>query len=193
MPGSETVLSESGDPTRAQRRAPWQERAPGVKSSFVVDLFTALETVDETLAGRAASHVLAWSKTYSLDAVLVPARRQVAGAVCLDHLRARVAEPLEAPKDWRRTSKLACRCADCSELAGFFTDPIHRTWMFKAAEAARSHLEETIRKARCDLDVRTDRRGAPYSLICTKNQASYDRRTKQRSQDPADLEQFEER
>jgi hypothetical protein len=65
--------------------------------------------------------------------------------------------------------------------------------MFKAAEVARSHLEETIRKARCDLDVTTDRRGRPYSLVCTKNQASYDRRAKQRNQDLADLEQFEKR
>jgi len=196
-----------GDPTRAEPRAPWQERSPGVKSTFVVDLFTALETVEETLAGRAARHVLVWPKTYSLDAVLVPALRQLARAevikhgaavqllrrVCVDHLRARVAEPLEAPKDWMRTSKLACRCADCSELARFLTDPVHRTWIFKAAEAARSHLEETIRKARCDLDVTTARGGRPYSLVCTKNQASYDRRAKQRSQDLADLDHFEER
>ena len=64
--------------------------------------------------------------------------------------------------------------------------------MFKAAEVARGHLEQTIRNARCDLDVTTDRRGRPYSLVCTKNQASYDRRAKQRRQDVADLEQFEE-
>ncbi len=33
----------------------------------------------------------------------------------------------------------------------------------------------------------TDRRGRPYSLVCTKNQASYDRGAKQRRQDLADL------
>jgi hypothetical protein len=132
-----------GDPTRTEPRASWQQRAPGVKSSFVVDLFTRLETVDKTLAGRAADHVLAWPKTYGLDVVLVPALRQLAGTeaikhgaavqrlrrLCLDHLRARVAASLEAPKDWRRTSKLACRCADCTELANFLTDPVRRTWM----------------------------------------------------------------
>ena len=206
--GAARVLVEAlpGDPTRAQPRAAWEQRTPGVKSSFVVDLITALETVDETLARSAASHVLAWPKTYGLDTVLVPALRQLAGMeaikhgaavqrirrVCLDHLRARVAQPLEAPKDWRRTSKLGCRCADCTELAGFLTDPVRRTWMFKAAEVARSHLEKTILNARCDLDVTTDRRGRPYSLVCIKNRASYDRRAKQRSQDLADVEQFEE-
>jgi hypothetical protein len=62
--------------------------------------------------------------------------------------------------------------------------------MFKAAEVARSHLEKTILNARCDLDVTTDRRGRPYGLVCIKNQASYDRRAKQRSQDLAAVEQF---
>jgi hypothetical protein len=57
---------------------------------------------------------------------------------------------------------------------------------------ARRHLERTIRNARSDLYVTTDRRGRPYSLVCTKNQTSYDRRAKQRSRDLADLEQFEE-
>ena len=60
--------------------------------------------------------------------------------------------------------------------------------MLKAVEAERSHVEETIRRAGCDLDVTTDRRGRPYSLVCTKNQASYERRVKQRKRDLADLE-----
>jgi len=40
---------------------------------------------------------------------------------------------------------------------------------------------------RCDLDLTTDERGRPYTLVCTKNQASYDRRAKQRKQDLEDL------
>ena len=41
--------------------------------------------------------------------------------------------------------------------------------------------------ARCDLDLTIDKRGRPYSLVCTKNQASYDRRANQRKQDLEDL------
>ena len=37
------------------------------------------------------------------------------------------------------------------------------------------------------LDLTTDRHGRPYTLVCTKNQASYDRRAKQRKQDLEDL------
>ena len=59
--------------------------------------------------------------------------------------------------------------------------------MFKAAEADRSHVEGTIKQARCDLDVITDRHGRPYSLVCTKNQASYERRARQRKKDLENL------
>jgi hypothetical protein len=37
------------------------------------------------------------------------------------------------------------------------------------------------------VDCSTDKRGRPYSLVCTKNQASYDRRVGQRKQDLEDL------
>jgi hypothetical protein len=205
--GAATAMVESlpDDPSRAPPRDPWR-RDSGVQSSLVVDLFNAVGLVDETLAIRAADHVLAWPKTYGLDTVLVPAVRQLIESVmikdeaavqrlriaCLRHLRARVAEPLEAPRDWRRASNLACRCPHCAELGRFLADPERTTWTLKAAEAARGHVEETIRNARCDLDVVTDRRGRPYGLVCTKNQASYDRRVKQRNQDLANLELLDE-
>jgi hypothetical protein len=146
---------------------------------------------------RAVDHILAWPKTYGLDAVLVPAVRRLLGSctirgsaavqrlrtACLDHLRARIAQPLEAPKDWRRANALACSCRHCTELGHFPADPERRMWTFKAAEAARGHIEGTITRARCDLDLTTDKRGRPYTLVCTKNQASYDRRARQRTQD----------
>jgi hypothetical protein len=47
-----------------------------------------------------------------------------------------------------------------------------------------------VRNAGCDLDAATDRRGRPYSLVCTKNQASYDRRVKQRKDDRENLERL---
>jgi len=59
--------------------------------------------------------------------------------------------------------------------------------VFKAAEADRGHVEGTIRTAGSDVDMATDRRGRPYSLVCTKTQASYERRAGQRKQDLAGL------
>jgi hypothetical protein len=107
-------------------------------------------------------------------------------------LRARAAEPLEAPKDWRRAANLGCRCADCTALGKFLADPQQSTWTLKAASPARAHVENTIREAQSDLDFTTVRRGSPHSLVCTKNQASHDRRVKQRSHDLADLDRLDE-
>jgi hypothetical protein len=112
-------------------------------------------------------------------------------AVCLGHLRARIAQPLEAPKDCRRASALACDCRDCAELGRFLADAERRVWSFKAAETKRAHVSATVARARCDLDLATEKRGSPYTLVCTKNQASYDRRAKQRKQDLEDLAQLD--
>jgi hypothetical protein len=197
----EALPSPTHPPSRAAPYVWWRTEPSGVSSRFVVDLLTALGRIDEALAGRAADHILAWPQTYDLDAVLVPAVSTLIGSTanrgqgaierlrmaCLDHLRARIAEPLEPPKDWQRASTLTCSCPHCSELSRFLADPERRTWVFKAAEALRSHVETTIRNAGCDLDTATERHGRPYSLICTKNQASYERKVTQRTKDLADL------
>jgi hypothetical protein len=197
-----TALVEAlpGDPARAPQPEPWRRPLP-VEPGFVVDLLTALGQIDAALADRAADHLLAWPKTYGPDTVLVPAVLSLTGqaanrhlaavqrlrAACLEHLRARIAEPLEPPRDWTRASDIACRCSHCTELSRFLADPDRQTWTFKAPEAARSHVADSVRRSGCDLDLSTDRRGRPYSLVCTKNQASYERRAQQRKKDLQDL------
>ena len=49
----------------------------------------------------------------------------------------------------------------------------------------------TIRTSNVDVDTKTDRKGRPYSLVCTKNQASYERRAAQRKQDLQDITQLD--
>jgi len=171
-------------------------RGPDVNPGFVVDLFTALTHIDVGLADRAATHMLAWPATYDFDAILVPAVGELLGLgesdavrrvrlACVAHLDARIAQPLEAPRDWGRPNNLGCACRHCAGLGRFLADPANARWVFKANEAERSHVEGTIRNARCDVDTKTERRGRPYSLICTKNQASYERRRTQRTSDLA--------
>jgi hypothetical protein len=178
------------------------KRDPGVRPvsmtpDFVVDLLTATSRIDAGLAAQAIEHVLAWPRTYAPDDVLVPAalalskleERQAWPAAArlreaaLDHLRGRIALPLEAPRDWSRLNPLECTCADCRELGEFLTDPHRRQWHLKAAQGRRSHVEGSVRNARCDIDFTTERRGSPHILVATKNQASYERRAKQRRQD----------
>jgi len=40
-----------------------------------------------------------------------------------------------------------------------------------------------IRQGRHDVDCSTERKGSPHVLVCTKNQASYERRVAQRRAD----------
>jgi predicted 2-oxoglutarate/Fe(II)-dependent dioxygenase YbiX len=195
------IAALPGDPALA-RVNEWGRRrhvAPG--AGVVVDLVKVAESVDAALGRRLAEHLLAWPGTYSLDRALVPAVKRlleggaqrsgaamrVLHAACLEHLEARAAEPLEAPKNWTRPSDIRCKCEHCTALARFLASPATETWTLKAAELVRSHIEAEIRTARADLDVATDRRGRPYSLICRKNRASYERRVAQRRQDLADI------
>jgi hypothetical protein len=187
-----------GDPARFVPQSPWQ-REPAVESGFVVDLLVALVAIDQALAERAAAYMLAWPKAYDLDRVVVPAMRTLAQSIAggaaiallrsagLDHLRARIAEPLVPPTDWRRSKRVSCDCNYCNDLSQFLADPVQKIWLLRAAETHRSHVEGTIRNSHVDIDTKTDRRGRPYSLVCTKNRASYERRARQRTQDLDDL------
>lgn len=194
-----------GDPAGAPKDQFGRPERVSVDADLVADLVAMLDVVDGALARRAASHMLAWPRRYGLDKVLVPAVRRliesgaeadgeglaIVRAACLAHLKSRAAEPLEAPKDWSRESNVGCKCEHCAALARFLAGSQAQTWSLKAAEPIRGHVEGTIRNAHSDVDVRTDRRGRPYALICTKNQASYERRVAQRKKDLADIARLE--
>jgi hypothetical protein len=101
----------------------------------------------------------------------------------LAHLEQRIAEPLEPPTDWSRDAEIACTCPHCRGLSRFLASPTEPVWPFRAAQAQRDHVTQSVTRQRCDLDLRTDKRGSPYTLVCTKNQASFDRRVLQRESD----------
>jgi molecular chaperone DnaK (HSP70) len=68
-------------------------------------------------------------------------------------------------------------------LGDFLVDPSQEQWRLKAVQGRRAHVEESVRSARCDLDLATEKRGSPHTLVATKNQASYERRVTQRQKD----------
>jgi hypothetical protein len=108
-------------------------------------------------------------------------------AAVLEHLRTRSALPLEPPRDWTRPSEIGCTCQHCRDLSRFLADPLQPEWALRAAQQHRTHVEIEIKRARADVDFRTERKGSPHTLICRKNQASYERRVRQRKQDITDL------
>jgi len=167
-----------------------------VPPSVVIDLVRTLASTDTALLEAAVDTFLAWPTTWDMDAVLIPAVLRLGTAsprlrdACLTHLRGRVARPLAPPADWARDATLTCRCPQCRDLAHFLADPASETWQLRAAEAIRAHVQGTIVKSQCDLDTETLRRGRPYTLVCRKNQASYERRALQRRDDLALLERL---
>lgn len=193
-----------GDPARPRSQADaWRrERAD---AGAVQDTLRALAATSHAglsaLADQAVTHWLAWPKTYGMDAVIVPALRCLAErpallnrpaclrlrAAALNHLRARCAQDLASPADWRREARLSCRCEHCLALGRFLQSADQEVWRFKAREAERRHVEDSIRQGRCDVNCSTERQGSPHVLVCTKNQASYERRVAQRRADLNDL------
>jgi hypothetical protein len=185
-----------GDPARFAGLESWQ-RPARPEQDAVVDLLSAVSLIDAGLAMRTIEYLLTWPKTYDPDTVLVPAALSFTARTesvawpaaarlrnaCLEHLGARIALELEAPRDWTRPNPLTCDCADCRDLGAFLTDPGQRQWRLKAIQHRRTHVEDSVRRAVCDADLTTEKRGSPHTLIATKNQASYERRVKQRRQD----------
>jgi hypothetical protein len=144
-------------------------------------------------------HVLKQDRHYDLHEVLIPDLKsiyrwlpKVPGAEpaardllehCLLALRTATARPIEPPADWTREAALDCKCADCLELSRFLKDPEQRVGRFPLAKQRRQHLHQQIRRHHCDCTHVTERVGRPQTLVCTKTQASYERRLKQYHQD----------
>jgi hypothetical protein len=87
----------------------------------------------------------------------------------------------------RREARLTCDCESCRDLKRFLEDPHEREHRFRAREDRRRHLEGSVRGASCDLDLRTERQGSPYTLVCTKNSASYQAKLQTYQQDQQHL------
>lgn len=193
-----------GDPARP-KSPPDAWRRERADAGVVHDTLRALTPAGHAglsaLANQAVTHWLAWPKTFGMDAVIVPALRRLAErpallnrpavqrlrSAVLDHLRARTSQDLAPPADWRREARLSCRCEHCLALGRFLQSADQEAWRFKAREAERRHVEDSIRQGRCDVDCRTERKGSPHVLVCTKNQASYERKVAQRRADLDDL------
>lgn len=146
------------------------------------------------------ARISAHPKHYDLHAVLIPAVNGLSGdrgfadsgklaqtaerelrQFCIDQLTQRTARKPEPPRNWKRSAKLDCDCADCRELATFLKDKDARVYRFPRRTDLRQHLHQQIDNHRIDCAHVTERRGRPYTLVCTKNQASFER----------DLQQYE--
>ena len=93
-----------------------------------------------------------------------------------DSLLDRSAKPPEAPRDWVLEARVACDCELCAALNAFCGDPVDRVRRFPLRKDLRKHLHRQIDQHRLDMSHVTERRGRPFTLVCTKNRASHKRR-----------------
>ncbi|MCY3840616.1 MAG: hypothetical protein OXH09_18535 [Gammaproteobacteria bacterium] len=90
-----------------------------------------------------------------------------------DFLLARSATPPEAPRDWVIATGISCSCEHCAKLRSFCADPVARVARFPLRQALRKHLHRIIDEHRLDMSHETERRGRPFTLVCTKNRATH--------------------
>ena len=95
----------------------------------------------------------------------------------------RSATPPKEPRHWKIAADIDCKCDLCADLRAFCEDPAARVARFPLRAERRGHLHRIIEHNKLDIDHETERRGRPYTLVCTKNRASHKRRLAEYSRD----------
>jgi predicted 2-oxoglutarate/Fe(II)-dependent dioxygenase YbiX len=170
----------------------WRARVVD-RRQLLVPLVQALLALEEPeLFERLVTYVLERPKAFDRTTVQLPAleslktwlkRNVKRPSAPLDRWLSAVVEELDQckshpprePVDWRRESATGCDCDDCEELSRFLKDPRTQTLRIALPEQRRRHLHEVIDGKHLDATHVTERRGRPYTLVCTKTKASYER------------------
>jgi hypothetical protein len=187
-----------------RRRGSGPKSASTVDAGTLADLLDGLATLEAaSLREAACEAVVANGRAFDSRMAIVPALctlcdqgRRVSGDDELerlwlhaaDGLLARSEYPPEPPGDWRQSVDLACDCGDCRALAAFARDPAEHVLGFPLRKDRRQHLHRQIDRHRLDMTHVTERRGRPFTLVCTKTRWSYERQRRSYRQDVAALE-----
>jgi hypothetical protein len=204
LAGELAQLIERWDKGRRDSWYGYEEKRAGVVAGMV-HIFATVSAPSEM--DPFLEHVLTDEKHYDLHKVLIPdvkamqkwlpqapAAQEAASRLlqhCLAKLRAATAQPIEPPPDWTRDAQLGCKCEDCQMLSRFLRDPEQRVGRFPLRKDRRQHLHQQIDSHQCDCMHVTERKGSPQTLVCTKTQASYERRKKQFAVDTKLLAELE--
>lgn len=100
-----------------------------------------------------------------------------------DFLLARSPAPPSEPADWAIVADFACTNEHCARLRAFCRDKVRRVERFTERQDVRKRLKLIIEENRLDLDCETDTKRRPYTLVCTKNRATYKRRLEEYAED----------
>lgn len=96
--------------------------------------------------------------------------------------------PPPAPVDWAQQVSVGSeRSPELRELELFARDPMQQVHLFRINQDARRSIHQTIERLGLDMTHVTERTGRPFTLVCTKTRASYERACKRHRSDLADM------
>lgn len=182
----ETVDAEPARPWRLSEEAVrdlfslawrWRLTDEAVAVAAVAAL-PGLTTPDRALP--AALHDLHRESGFADSAAYATLWRHAARA-----LLERSATPPEEPRHWKIACAIDCDCELCADLRAFCEDPAAQVARFPLRKELRAHLHRIVDRHGLDMDHETERRGRPFTLVCTKNRASHRRRLAEYSLDIA--------
>ena len=91
--------------------------------------------------------------------------------------------PPPGPEDRRIDASIECDCDHCRKIIAFCRDGHARVFRYPVRQEIRRHLREEIGHADVDLECTTERRGRPFTLVCTKTAAGYEKRVERHAAD----------
>ena len=192
LPAALPPEPEKDVPWRASRR-PTRFSETAVYHLFALAWRLGLPDAAAAAAGAVAAEPRIVPPERSLPAVLAKlhAEEGAAGSAAFerlwrhaaDSLLARSAEPPPPPGDWTIVANAGCRCEHCGRLRDFCKDPTTRTARFPLRKDLRAHLHQIIDGQQLDIEHVTERRGRPFTLVCTKTRASHKRRLAEYAED----------
>lgn len=105
-------------------------------------------------------------------------------AAAIQRLATETARRIEPYPDQRRPTP-AQTSSDplIRALLVFMADPTASVHEIRRAQAERSSVEEYVKRHDLDLDLHTEHKGRPHTLVCRKNDHSYHRALNQRAAD----------
>jgi hypothetical protein len=96
--------------------------------------------------------------------------------------------PPPVPVDWAQQFSIGSqRITKLREFELFARDPVRRELRLRAKKEIRQTIHQTIERLSLDMTHVTERKGSPYTLVCTKTRASYERACKRHRNDLADM------
>lgn len=195
-----------GDSQRFPDQPMWRRRDMTLSVDGVMNALVCFSLINQEIAEKTLDYMLAWSDFYDRDEILLTATLKLIQVeetrqlpvikrlqqTCITHLEARLAIALTPPTNWSRAiatkySSYYRDKKDVEALNEFMSHVDQEQWVLKAPVDRRSVIEDIIKSNQLDIDCQTQKTHRPYSLVCTKNSASFQRKVDQSVKDQRTL------